>query len=99
MSRGDTIDGKSGFLYNIGGIDPHMPLLYVVSDVHTSGYMETTNHVIGIWQKEVLDVECDWSYPIYGDNLDFTCGIEFRFNEMTHGVALIPSRYSVDLAF
>ena len=64
------IDGKAGFLHNIGVIDPQMPLLCVVSGVHASGSMATTNHVIGIWQTQVLDVECDQSYPLYKENLD-----------------------------
>ena len=33
------------------------------------------------------------------ENLDFTCGTEVKFNEMTYGIALIPSRYAVSMAY
>ena len=76
-----------------------MPLLYVVNGTHAGGSMATTNHVIGIWKTRVLDVESAHSYPLCKENLDFTCGTEVRFNEMTYGIALIPSRYSASMAF
>jgi len=87
-----------GFLENIIQIDKEMPLLCVVNGTHAGGSMATTNHVIGIWKSQVLDVESARSYPLCKENLDFTCGTEVRFNEMTYGIALIPSRYSVSMA-
>ena len=60
--------------------------------------MATTNHVVGIWKTLVLDMESARSYPLCKENLDFTCGTEVWFNEMTYGIALIPSRYYVAMA-
>ena len=88
-----------GFLHNIGLIDPEMPLLCVVSGGHAGGSMARTNHMIGILQTQVLDVETDCSYPLCKENLDFTCGTEVQFNEMKYGIALIPSKYSVSMAY
>ena len=88
-----------GFLHNIGLIDPQMPLLCVVSGGHAGGSMATTNNVVGIWQTQVLDVESDRYYPLCKENLDFTCGTEVRFDEMKYGIALIPSKYFVSVAY
>ena len=91
---------NQGFLHNIGLIDPHLPLLCVFSGGHAGGSMTTTNHVVGIWKTQVLDVESAHSYPLCIENLDFTCGTEVQFNEMTYGIALIPSKYySVAMAY
>ena len=76
-----------------------MPLLCVVSGVHACGSMETSNHVVGIWQTQGLDVERDRSYPLCRENLDFTCGTEVQFDEMKYDIALIPSKYSVSMAY
>ena len=88
-----------GFLPNISRIGEDMPLLCVVNGTHAGGSMATTNHVIGIWKSQVLDVESARSYPLCKENLDFTCGTEVRFNEMTYGIALIPSKISVAMAY
>jgi hypothetical protein len=74
-------------------------LYCVVNGTHAGGSMATTNHVIGIWKTQVLDVESDCSYSLCKEKLDFTCGTEVRFNEMTYGIALIPSKYSVAMAY
>ena len=92
------IEGEWGFLPNICHIDPQMPLLCAASGVYTSGSMATTNHVFGIWQMQVLDVECARSYPFCRDNLYYTCEMEVRFDTMTYGIALIPSKHLVGLA-
>ena len=76
-----------------------MPLLFAVNGAHAGGSMATTNHVVGIWKTQVLDVESARSYPLCKENLDFTCGTEVCFNEMTYGIANIPSKISVAIAF
>ena len=92
------LNQNPGFLENITEIGADMPLLCVVNGTHAGGSMATTNHVIGIWRTQVLDVESARSYPLCKENLDFTCGTEVQFNEMKYGIALIPSRYSVSMA-
>ena len=93
------LNQNPGFLENITQIGADMPLLCVVNGTHAGGSMATTNHVIGIWKNQVLDVESACSYPLCKENLDFTCGTEVKFNEMTYGIALIPSRYAVSMAY
>jgi hypothetical protein len=93
------LNQNPGFLKNISQIGSDMPLLCVVNGTHAGGSMATTNHVIGIWKNQVLDVESARSYPLCKENLDFTCGTEVQFNEMTYGIALIPSRITVSMAY
>jgi hypothetical protein len=58
--------------------------------------LEVTNsaysHVIGIWNKMIIDFEYKSAYPLTINNLDFSCGCESTFVRVLRGYGIFPSK-------
>ena len=50
------------------------------------------SHVIGIWNKMIIDFEYERAYPLTINNLDFSCGCESTFVRVLRGYGIFPSK-------
>ena len=47
-------------------------------------------HVIGIWQNQIIDFECEYTYLLTKDNLNYACGDNSSFLCLARAIALFP---------
>ena len=52
----------------------------------------TRDHVIGIWQNQIIDYESEYTYPLTINNLNYACGDGCYFLGLIRPVALFPPK-------
>ena len=50
------------------------------------------DHVIGIWQNQIIDYESEYTYPLTMNNLNYACGDESSFSGLDRPIALFPPK-------
>ena len=50
------------------------------------------DHVIGIWQNQIIDYECEYTYLLTKENLNYACGDKSSFLCLARAIALFPRK-------
>jgi hypothetical protein len=51
-----------------------------------------TNHIVVVWQGQVLDYESEIIYMLTEDLLHQMCGVNTTFSHISYGCGLFPSK-------
>ena len=57
-----------------------------------NGLDMTREHVIAIWQNQIVDYESKYTYPLTVDNLHYSCGVGCQFDGFVGVTVLFPPR-------
>ena len=48
------------------------------------------NHVVCLWRDQIIDYECQTTYPLSLQNLDYACGEDCELQSVQWGVSVLP---------
>ena len=70
---------------NLTGFGP--PVIAILK-----GTNMTRDHVITIWQNQIIDYESEYTYTLTVENLNFACGVGCYFQGLVRPVAIFPPK-------
>ena len=70
---------------NLTGFGP--PVIAILK-----GTNMTRDHVIAIWQNQIIDYESEYTYTLTVENLNYACGVGCYFQGFVRPVAIFPPK-------
>ena len=70
---------------NLTGFGP--PVIAILK-----GTNMTRDHVIAIWQNQIIDYESEYTYTLTVENLNYACGVGCYFQGLVRPVAIFPPK-------